>query len=354
MRTLGCLAALAAFAGSGLVALAQPVTTGFTYQGELRTAGVPAAGLHDLRFRLYDALVGGAQLGGTLCADNVGVADGRFTVDLDFGGQFTGQQRFLEIEVRADSGLGCGNSAGFTILGPRQPLTAAPYAAFALGAATAASATTAATATNATQLNGQSGGFYQDAGNLSAGTLGSARLAGTYSGALVFSNAGNTFSGSGAGLTNLNAANIATGTLAPARLPSPFDISGSLNADAMISGTNNSATSQSIGVRGVVSSPTGTTYGGSFESASSNGIGVFGWATASTGINYGVFGVSNSTSGSGVYGRANPASGLTSGVYGQSNSVSGNGVYGTATAATGSAYGGYFESASAGGGGVFG
>ena len=105
-------------------ALAQPLGTSFTYQGELRASGVPASGPHDLRFRLYDTASGGNQVGSTVCSDNVATSEGRFTVVLDFGAQFTGQQRFLEIEVRADTGLDCGNATGFVPLAPRQPLTA--------------------------------------------------------------------------------------------------------------------------------------------------------------------------------------------------------------------------------------
>ena len=63
-------------------ALAQPLGTGFTYQGEVRTGGSPAMGLHDLRFRLYDAAAGGVQVGSTLCSDNVSLAEGRFTVSV--------------------------------------------------------------------------------------------------------------------------------------------------------------------------------------------------------------------------------------------------------------------------------
>ena len=55
------------------LASAQPLTTAFTYQAELKSGGAPAAGLHDLRFRLYDAASGGTQQGSTLCADNVAV-----------------------------------------------------------------------------------------------------------------------------------------------------------------------------------------------------------------------------------------------------------------------------------------
>ena len=167
------------FLGLGGAATAQPLSTAFTYQGELRSAGAPASGAYDLRFRLYDAASGGAQVGPILCSDNLGLTNGRFTVDLDFGSQFSGQQRFLEIDVRADTGLGCANGAGFITLAPRQPLTGAPNALFALNATTAS---TAASATNATQLNGQPAAFYQNAGNLTSGTIPSARLSGTYSG----------------------------------------------------------------------------------------------------------------------------------------------------------------------------
>lgn len=111
-----------------------PLGTAFTYQGQLKSAGSPANGLHDLRFRLYDAFAGGAQVGPTLCANNVSVTEGLFTVSLDFGAQFAGDQRFLEIDVRADTGLNCANPAGFVTLAPRQALTAAPNAIFALNA----------------------------------------------------------------------------------------------------------------------------------------------------------------------------------------------------------------------------
>src|SRR6185295_414212 len=35
---------------------------------------------------------------------------------------------FLEIEVRQDTGLGCANTTGYTLLSPRQPVTATPRA----------------------------------------------------------------------------------------------------------------------------------------------------------------------------------------------------------------------------------
>jgi hypothetical protein len=113
--------------------------TAFTYQGELINSGAAASGLHDMRFRLFgDDGSGPTQIGPTLCADNVVVADGRFTTTLDFGAQFSGSNpRFLEIEVRQDSGLSCANLGGFTVLSPRQQVTSAPRATSALAAASA-------------------------------------------------------------------------------------------------------------------------------------------------------------------------------------------------------------------------
>ena len=38
---------------------ATPLTTTFTYQGQLKLAGVPLNGATDFEFRLFDALSGG-------------------------------------------------------------------------------------------------------------------------------------------------------------------------------------------------------------------------------------------------------------------------------------------------------
>lgn len=156
---------------------AQVVGTGFTYQGKLIEAGSASTGTFDLRFRLFDAASLGGQIGATLCADNVTVADGLFTVELDFGDQFSADDaRFLEIDVRADTGATCANSAGFLTLGPRQALTATPFATRALSARTANQATSA---DDAARLNGQAASFYQNAANLTSGTLSDTRLSAT-------------------------------------------------------------------------------------------------------------------------------------------------------------------------------
>src|SRR5437660_5675292 len=98
--------------------------TAFTYQGRLTDGGAPATNIYDLRFFLYNADAGGSQVGLTVLQDNVPVTNGLFSVYLDFGtGAFDGSARWLEINVRP------GNSTGtYTVLSPRQPITAVPYA----------------------------------------------------------------------------------------------------------------------------------------------------------------------------------------------------------------------------------
>ncbi|MBN1135949.1 MAG: hypothetical protein JXM73_05160 [Anaerolineae bacterium] len=104
--------------------------TGFTYQGQLKSGGTPYSGACDLRFGLWDALSGGAQIGAAQTRANVSLAEGYFTVQLDFGaGAFPGDARWLAIEVRCPAGAG-----SYTLLSPRQPLTATPYALYATAA----------------------------------------------------------------------------------------------------------------------------------------------------------------------------------------------------------------------------
>ncbi len=113
-------------------ASAQTVGTSFTYQGKLDSLGASANGPHDLKFRLFDAVSGGAQVGPELCVNDVSVVDGQFTILLDFGTQFAGAQRHIEIDVRADTGLTCADQSGYETLAPRQNITPTPYALFAL------------------------------------------------------------------------------------------------------------------------------------------------------------------------------------------------------------------------------
>jgi hypothetical protein len=76
-----------------------------TYQGQLRQAGEPFDGTADLRFSLFDASSGSGQIGPTLQSDALPIAEGLFTIDLDFGSNvFDGSERWLEIAVRVPPG----------------------------------------------------------------------------------------------------------------------------------------------------------------------------------------------------------------------------------------------------------
>ncbi len=111
-----------------------PLSTAFTYQGQLKQGGVPFDGTADLVFTLWDAAgsgnppTGGIQVGGVQAINALPVAAGLFNVTLNAGGEFggnafIGNARWVQIAVRSPAGDG-----GFTTLAPRQPLTATPYA----------------------------------------------------------------------------------------------------------------------------------------------------------------------------------------------------------------------------------
>ncbi len=117
-------------AAAVLLGLGSPVWgqgTAFTYQGQLTSAGQPANGNYDLRAIVYDADIGGSQVGPIVTNLAVTVTGGLFTTSLDFGpGVFNGAARWLELGVRP------AGSDAFTTLSPRQPLAAAPYALYAM------------------------------------------------------------------------------------------------------------------------------------------------------------------------------------------------------------------------------
>jgi hypothetical protein len=104
---------------SGLVCAA-PQSSTLTYQGRLTHDGGVVSGQADLRFVLFDAAEGGNAVGAPVVADDYPVDGGVFTIDLDFPGAFSGEQRWLQIEVNGET------------LSPRQPVSAAPVALYAL------------------------------------------------------------------------------------------------------------------------------------------------------------------------------------------------------------------------------
>ena len=161
-------------------------TTEFTYQGKLTDSGTPQS-TYQMQFKLFDALSGGNQVGATLVKPSVAVSSGVFTVSLDFGAAaFDGTDRFLELAVKKNTG------DPFTILTPRQKLTSAPYSI---------------TSSNALKLGGLAANTYLQT------------------------------NGDGAGLTNLNANQLTSGTVNDARLSPNV---AKLDADNVFTGGGNS------------------------------------------------------------------------------------------------------------------
>ncbi|MCB8961021.1 MAG: hypothetical protein H6651_11950 [Ardenticatenales bacterium] len=105
-------------------------TSSFSYQGRLTDNDALIDDQCDLQFSLWKDEVGGSQVGITQAIDDVAVADGLFSVQLNDADQFSatpfnGDPRWLEIAVRCPAGSGA-----FTTLSPRQALTGTPYAQF--------------------------------------------------------------------------------------------------------------------------------------------------------------------------------------------------------------------------------
>jgi len=126
--------------------------------------------------------------------------DGSFVWADDQGAAFssTGQRQFL---VRAEGGVGIGTNFPQAMLHVVGTVLANSFSG---------------------DGSGLTGVQVSDASGLTNGTLPSSALGGTYSRALSFTHASNTFAGSfagnGGGLTSLNAASLAMGTLADLRL----------------------------------------------------------------------------------------------------------------------------------------
>lgn len=128
LRGFVTLAALISFVCCVVLASPAIAAQPFTYQGELKQSNVPFDGSRDMKFRLFSAQTGGTQVGAELTATGISIAQGKFSVQLDFGTTpYNGQALWLEIAVS-------NNQSGppYTTLTPRQSITPAPYAMFAL------------------------------------------------------------------------------------------------------------------------------------------------------------------------------------------------------------------------------
>ncbi len=100
-----------------------PTTSAFTFQGQLKNAeGAPINNTCAFTFSIWDAADGGTQQGADQSAEGIVVANGFFTVELNFGNQFTGEARWIEIRTR------CNGDAADTKMDRRILLTSSPYA----------------------------------------------------------------------------------------------------------------------------------------------------------------------------------------------------------------------------------
>jgi predicted RNA-binding Zn ribbon-like protein len=187
--------------------------TAFTYHGRLNDGASPASGSYDLTFKLFNALTSGVQAGATLTNSAASVNNGLFTVTLDFGsGVFDGNGRWLEIGVRTNGG------GAFTNLAPRQQITTTPYAMRALAASNLLGTLPVAQLTGTVPLA-------QLPAPVVTNNATGLNLGGAFSGNL---------SGNGGGVTNLNASQLTSGTVADARLSANV---ARLNGDMTFSGT---------------------------------------------------------------------------------------------------------------------
>ncbi|MBS0189830.1 MAG: hypothetical protein U0573_13395 [Phycisphaerales bacterium] len=122
-RSIRALLAAAAAGVVSVSALAGPVGSNFSYQGRLTENGAPANGIYDIQALLFNASAGGAQQGLTQSFNNVSVSNGVFTLDVDFGSQFSGEERWVELRIRPGASVGA-----YTTISPRTEIAATPYA----------------------------------------------------------------------------------------------------------------------------------------------------------------------------------------------------------------------------------
>ncbi len=108
-------------------AWADPLGSGITYQGQLVDGGSPANGSFDFQFALYTSAKDGVAVD-TLDVPDLAVSGGLVNATLDFTDvPYSGQALWIEVRVRPGA-----STDSFTTLTPRQALSAAPYALFAL------------------------------------------------------------------------------------------------------------------------------------------------------------------------------------------------------------------------------
>jgi hypothetical protein len=259
----------------------EAVGTAFTYQGRLEDGEGAVTDTCDLRFRIYDAGVGG-NLEDTDVVTLVDVQDGLFTVEIDFGNDdFLGYARWLEVAVRCPAGAGA-----YQVLDPRQELTPAVYA---IGLALPYRAE-----------------YEHDEPLLQV-----------------------TNTGGGTGVMGTSEAFSGIGVRGEATHP------GGESHNANFGGYFRAAGKAARAVFGHATAVEGNNYGGLFYSESTLGAGVWAAARAESGTTEGGLFYAESPDGSGAVGIHLTTTGTAPGVHGQTDSVSGGSATDGATGVLG-------------------
>ncbi|CAN5711051.1 hypothetical protein BH20VER1_BH20VER1_20480 [soil metagenome] len=290
-----------------LAAFGVPVGTSWTYQGQLRRSGAAYTGTCNFQFSLWDAASGGLQVGDTQAINGVNVANGLFTVTLDFGetpGGFFSGQRFMGEARWLATSVQCSGDGGFTLLDPRQSITATPYA---LSLRPGATIRNDAVGGDGLEVIGDSKGVYASAvGDSGSGVYG--RSFGGPNSAGVFglnSNGpgvwGRSTGGGSAVYGENNAGGFAGRFVGPVDIAGKVNIAGSLSAGLLVA-TN--ASSNGSGVAGIGA------FGVYGQTNLSDGSGVVGQATGANSA--GVLGLNNSSAA--IWGRS---TGVGSAIYGE-------------------------------------
>ncbi len=116
MRVSICVGILASCAAVWAV----PLGTEFSFQGQLKQAGVPVNGTVDLEFTLWEAEADGNPVGLPVGINGAAASNGQFTSEVDFGvAAFDGDDRWLEAQVSG------------AILEARQTIATSPHARIA-------------------------------------------------------------------------------------------------------------------------------------------------------------------------------------------------------------------------------
>jgi len=320
MRYPSCV--LAACLLCAASALATPLGSDFTYQGQLTDNGSPASGLYDLQFALFVAASGGSAVD-TATLTNQTVSGGSINASLDFtDAPYNGQALWVEVSVRHAA------SGSYVPLAPRQAITATPYALYA--------------------LSGNPGPTGPAGPQGSAGSIGATGAQGT---------AGSTGAQGPAGFVTLPYAGSAASAGPAMQVQNTLGtavqgVSGSGTGEGVAgSGTNGSGvhgtsvnawgvwghSTNTDGVHGETANPNGTTSGVAGFGAGAN-YGVYGGSTSGVGVH------GDSQSGSGVSGTSNTGTGVAGAAVAEGG-AGGIGVFGTTQSLRSSDAGVYGENA---------